>query len=181
MVLLTPQSTSPVGRHIEYLLAGDNAQIITYSEKAARDYYVNYLALDRGVTLYDDGSGTSWAVESGTHNKTSSGLDRVYFSSPFSQNPVVFLSPWLEGEQVTLTSIETLVNVTNEYFEALSNNGQHNYFVNFMALASTKVTVVNPSATGSPITITLPKARRPTRATPATLSEEKVEFCGRVR
>ena len=64
-------------------------------------------------------------------------LYRVYFQSPFTLPPVVFLSSWWNGTQSTLSSIETVTDVTNEYFDAISDNAASNYFVNWMAFGNT--------------------------------------------
>ena len=66
-----------------------------------------------------------------------SGSYRIYFQSPFSAPPVVFLSSWWNGTQSVLGSIETVVDVTKEYFDAIADNAQSNYFVNWMAFGNT--------------------------------------------
>jgi hypothetical protein len=100
-------------------------------------YSIEYLAADRGASSFQDSMTAFTQIETGTYNKTGSGIYRVYFQSPFSLPPVVFLSPWWNGTQGNLGSIETILDVTNEYFDAISGNAASNYFVNWMAFGNT--------------------------------------------
>lgn len=138
VVLLAPQWTSTVG-YTEELVSSAASEISTYSQNMAPGgaYSIEYLAADRGASPFQDPSTGYTQVETGTYNKTGSGIYRVYFQSPFSAAPIVFLSPWWNGTQGTLGSIETLLDVTNEYFDALSGNAAPNYFVNWMAFGNT--------------------------------------------
>ena len=138
VVLLAPQWTATVG-YTESLVASAASEISTYSQNMAPGgaYAIEYLAADRGASSFQDSTTTFTQVETGTCNKTGSGSYRVYFQSPFTQPPVVFLSSWWNGTQGTLGSIETLVDVTTEYFDAISGNADPNYFVNWMAFGNT--------------------------------------------
>jgi hypothetical protein len=138
VVLLAPQWTATVG-YTESLVASAASEISTYSQNMAPGgaYAIEYLAADRGASSFQDATTTFTQVETGTCNKTGSGSYRVYFQSPFTQPPVVFLSSWWNGTQGTLGSIETLVDVTTEYFDAISGNADSNYFVNWMAFGNT--------------------------------------------
>ena len=137
VVLLTPQWTAPVG-YTEDLVASAASEISTYSQNMAPGgaYSIEYLAADRGASSFSDPSTGYTQFETGTYNKTGSGSYRVYFQSPFSAPPIVFLSPWWNGIQSKLGSIETLQDVTNEYFDAISSNADANYFVNWMAFGT---------------------------------------------
>ncbi len=134
VVLLAPQWTSDVG-YSECLVASAASEISTYSQNMAPGgaYSIDYLAADRGATGFQDPTTDFSQFETGTYNKTGSEIYRVYFQSPFSAPPVVFMSPWWNGSQGTLGSIETILDVTNEYFDAISGNAASNYFVNWMA------------------------------------------------
>jgi hypothetical protein len=138
VVLLAPQWTATVG-YTESLVASAASEISTYSQNMAPGgaYAIEYLAADRGASSFQDSTTTFTQVETGTCNKTGSGSYRVYFQSPFTQPPVVFLSSWWNGTQGALGSIETLVDVTTEYFDAISGNADSNYFVNWMAFGNT--------------------------------------------
>jgi len=138
VVLLAPQWSSTVG-YTEDLVASAASEISTYSENMAPGgaYSIEYLAADRGASSFQDPSTGYTQIETGTYNKTGSGSYRVYFESPFIKPPVVFLSPWWNGTQKTLGSIETVLDVTNEYFDGVSSNADPNYFVNWMAFGNT--------------------------------------------
>ena len=138
VVLLAPQWTNPVG-HTECLVGSAASEISTYSQNMAPGgaYSIEYLAADRGASSFQDSMTAFTQIETGTYNKTGSGIYRVYFQSPFSLPPVVFLSPWWNGTQGNLGSIETILDVTNEYFDAISGNAASNYFVNWMAFGNT--------------------------------------------
>jgi len=138
VVLLAPQWTSPVG-YTECLVASAASEISTYSGNMASGgtYSIDYLAADRGASSFKDSTTDFTQIETGTYNKTGSGIYRVYFQSPFSAPPVVFLSSWWNGTQGNLGSIETILDVTNEYFDAISGNAASNYFVNWMAFGNT--------------------------------------------
>jgi len=137
VVLLAPQWTSTVG-YSECLVTSAASEISTYSQNMAPGgaYSVEYLAADRGATSFQDPTTEFTQVESGTYNKTGSGIYRVYFQSDFIKPPVVFLSPWWNEVQGGLGSIETIVDVTNEYFDAISSNAAAAYFVNWMAFGN---------------------------------------------
>ena len=138
VVLLAPQWTSPVG-YTECLVGSAASEITTYSQNMAPGgaYSIEYLAADRGASSFQDSTTSFTQIETGTYNKTGSGLYRVYFQSFFSAPPVVFLSSWWNGTQGNLGSIETLLDVTNEYFDAISGNAASNYFVNWIAFGNT--------------------------------------------
>lgn len=138
VALLAPQWTATVG-FTEGLVASAASEISTYSKNMAPGgtYAIEYLAADRGASSFQDSSTTFTQIETGTYNKTGSGSYRVYFQSPFTVPPVIFLSSWWNGTQGTLSSIETVTDVTNEYFDAISGNGESNYFVNWMAFGNT--------------------------------------------
>ena len=138
VVLLAPQWTSTVG-FTEELVGSAASEISTYSQNMAPGgtYSIEYLAADRGASSFQDPSTGYTQIETGTYNKTGSGIYRVYFQSPFTTAPIVFLSPWWNGTQGTLGSIETLLDVTAEYFDAISGNAAPNYFVNWMAFGNT--------------------------------------------
>jgi hypothetical protein len=138
VVLLAPQWTSPVG-YTECLVGSAASEISTYSQNMASGgaYSIEYLAADRGASSFRDPSTSFTQIETGTCNKTGSGIYRVYFQSRFSVPPIVFLSPWWNGTQGNLGSIETLLDVTNEYFDAISGNAASNYFVNWVAFGNT--------------------------------------------
>lgn len=138
VVLLAPQWTSPVG-YTEFLVGSAASEISTYSQNTAPGgaYSIEYLAADRGASSFRDSTTGFTQIETGTYNKTGSEIYRVYFQSPFSAPPVVFLSSWWNGTQGKLGSIETLLDVTNEYFDAISGNAASNYFVNWIAFGNT--------------------------------------------
>ena len=138
VVLLAPQWTSPVG-YTECLVGSAASEISTYSQNMASGgaYSIEYLAADRGASSFKDSTTSFTQIETGTYNKTGSGSYRVYFQSPFSAAPIVFLSPWWNGTQGNLGSIETILDVTNEFFDAISGNAASNYFVNWMAFGNT--------------------------------------------
>ena len=139
VALLAPQWTSPVA-FTEYLVTSAASEIQTYSQNMASGgaYSIEYLTADRGASAFQKPLSKYTQIETGTYNKTGSGTFRVYFQSPFSAPPVVFLSSWWNGTQSTLGSIETVSDVTKEYFDAISGNSQSNYFVNWMAFGNTK-------------------------------------------
>lgn len=128
VVLLTPQFSSAVGS-VEYLFNSAASEISTFTGNNASTYSYHYLASDRGASTM----GSVTPLETGTYNKTGGGIFRVYFSVPFSAPPTVFLSPWYDGSSDGLSSIETVVTVKKEYFEAVSGNEASNFFVNWMA------------------------------------------------
>lgn len=138
VVLLAPQWTSPVG-YTECLVGSAASEISTYSQNMASGgaYSIDYLAADRGASSFRDSTTDLTQIETGTYNKTGSEIYRVYFQSPFSAPPVVFLSSWWNGTQGNLGSIETILDVTNEYFDAISGNAASNYFVNWMVFGKT--------------------------------------------
>jgi len=139
VVLLAPQWTSPVS-FTECLVGSAASEITTYSQNMAASgaYSIEYLAADRGTSSFRNSVTSRFTqVETGTFNKTGSGNYRVYFQSPFSAPPIVFLSSWWNGTQGDLSSIETLLDVTDEYFDATSGNAAANYFVNWMAFENT--------------------------------------------
>ena len=138
VALLAPQWTSSVS-NTECLVTSAASEITTYSQNMAPGgaYSIEYLAADRGAGSFQDPTTNFTQVESGTYNKTGSGIYRVYFQSPFVKPPVVFLSPWWNQTQPTLGWIETVVDVTNEYFDAISGNAAPAYFVNWMAFGIT--------------------------------------------
>lgn len=138
VVLLAPQWTSPVG-YTECLVGSAASEITTYSKNTAPGgaYSIEYLAADRGASSFRDSTTSFTQIETGTYNKTGSEIYRVYFQSPFSAPPVVFLSSWWNGTQGNLGSIETLLDVTIEYFDAISDNAASNYFVNWVAFGNT--------------------------------------------
>jgi len=137
VALLAPQWTAPVG-FTEYVVASASSEIATYSQNMAPGgaYEIDYLAADRGASSFQDAFTGFTQLETATYNKTGSGMYRIYFQSPFSAPPVVFLSPWWNGTQSTVSSIETVVDVTSEYFDAVSGNSGPNYFVNWMAFGN---------------------------------------------
>jgi hypothetical protein len=137
VALLAPQWTSTVG-FVEYMVASAASEITTYSQNMAPGgaYAVDYLAANRGASSFQDSFTGFNQFENGTYNKTGSGMYRIYFESPFVQPPMVFLSPWWNGTQSTVSSIETVVDVTSEYFDAVSGNSGPNYFVNWMAFGN---------------------------------------------
>jgi len=143
VALVSPQWTSPVG-YVEYLVTSAASEIQTYSKNMAPAgaYSIEYLATDRGASSFQKPFSKYTQIETGTYNKTGSGSYRIYFQSPFSAPPVVFLSSWWNGTQSVLGSIETVVDVTKEYFDAIADNAQSNYFVNWMAFGNT----ANPPA-----------------------------------
>jgi hypothetical protein len=138
VALLAPKWTSPVG-YSEYVVTSAASEIQTYSKNSAPGgaYSIEYLATDRGASAFQKPFFKYSQIETGTYNKTGSGTYRIYFQSPFSVPPVVFLTPWWDGTQSILSSIETVGNVTKEYFEAISGNSGSNYFVNWMAFGNT--------------------------------------------
>jgi hypothetical protein len=137
VVLLAPQWTAPVG-YTECLVSSAASEISSYSKNSATGgaYSIDYLAADRGASSFQDSTDFT-QIETGTYNKTGKGTCRAYFQSPFSKPPVVFLSPWWNGTQGVLGTIETVLDVTNEYFDAISDNADSNYFVNWMAFGNT--------------------------------------------
>ena len=138
VVLLASQWTAPVS-YTECLVGSAASEISIYSQNKASDgaYSIDYLAADRGASSFRDPTTAFTQIETGTYNKSGSEIYRVYFQSPFSAPPVVFLSSWWNGTQGDLRSIETLLDVTNEYFEAISDNAASNYFVNWVAFGNT--------------------------------------------
>lgn len=97
------------------------------------NYYVNFLAMDLGMTSID----SNRPIQNGIQNKTGQGTQRVYFSKQFNGVPTVFLSSWWDdSSKGGVGSIETLVNVTEEYFEFNSINWGANYFVNWLAVGN---------------------------------------------
>jgi hypothetical protein len=138
VVLLAPQWTAPVA-YTECLVGSAASEITTYSRNMAPGgaYSIEYLAADRGASSFQDSTTDFTQFETGTYNKTGSGIYRIYFQSPFSLPPVIFLSPWWNGTQGDLGYIETVLDVTNEYFDAVSGNAAANYFVNWMAFGNT--------------------------------------------
>jgi hypothetical protein len=135
VVLLSPRWTSVVSR-IEHLYASAASEIVTYSENAASDYFIQYLAVDRGSAALAPTVDGYNAAETGTYNKTGAAAYRVYFDTLFTAPPVVFLSSWWDDEAHSLGFVETLTNVTPEYFEAVSANWSTDYFVNWMAFGN---------------------------------------------
>lgn len=99
---------------------------------APDNYFVNFLVMDPGIATMS----SNHTLQNGIVNKTGAGIQRVYFSKPFSDAPTVFLSPWWMDGSGGVDSIETLINVTEYYFEYISKNVAGNYFVNWVAVAN---------------------------------------------
>lgn len=109
----------------------DNAasEIHVVSNNSAPDgYFTQYLCTDRGLDP---------DVQVGSVNKTGGGMLRVYFPNSWSSPPLVFLSPWWNDQNAGVGYIETVSNVTADYFELVSGNAAPNYFVNWMAVQPT--------------------------------------------
>lgn len=99
----------------------------------ASNYFVNYLAIDRGATTTSNPGGIQ--VEANSINKTGTGKLRVYFTQPFTALPVVLLTPCNNGNITVPGSFETVTYTTLEYFEFTSTNYDPDYFVNWVAAA----------------------------------------------
>lgn len=97
----------------------------------ASNYYVNYLAVQRGATTSPEGL----QAEANSINKIAPGTFRIYFTKPFVNLPVVVLTPWAVGNAAVCKLPETVTNVTTTYFEITSNNYGPRYFVNWFAAA----------------------------------------------
>lgn len=135
IVLLSPfwnGSTQPIGS-IETLDFDSGSKAVVVSNNMLPDYYVNYMAIDRG--LDED------CMQAGTVNKTGGGLQRVYFPKPFPKSangepvqPIVLLTPWYDQKNIHTGHIETLVYSTHEYFEYTSSNAQTDFYVSWVAI-----------------------------------------------
>ena len=121
-------SNGPVGS-IDTLDDSSSIGCKIISGNRASNYYTNYLSIDIGL---GDQEGT--VFESGVHNKTGAGTQRVYFTYSFESEPTVLLSPWWNDANSQVGSIETVTKVTPDYFEFTSGNAAANYFVNWIAV-----------------------------------------------
>jgi len=86
------------------------------------NYWVNILAIEPTLTSIG-----TLGVNAGVQPKMQAGQVSINFADHLKSNdPVVLLG-----------AAETLVDVTNEYFDAISGNADSNYFVNWMAFGNT--------------------------------------------
>jgi hypothetical protein len=101
------------------------------SGNMAANYYTNFLRANPGV-----GSESGKTLQAGIANKTGSGELRVYFATPFAAPPVVVLSPWWNDANAGVGRIDTVTQVTRDYFVVNSGNAAPNYFTSWMAFGS---------------------------------------------
>ncbi|MCH7794753.1 MAG: hypothetical protein IH900_06410 [Proteobacteria bacterium] len=104
------------------------SEIKVVSGNQAPNYFTQYLCTDRGLGA---------DVQVGTANKAGGEILRVYFPIPWSSEPLIFVSPWWKDANAGVGGVETVSNVTDHYFEVVSNNVASNYFVNWMAVRPT--------------------------------------------
>jgi hypothetical protein len=130
VAILTPSWTSGVG-YVETEIFSAASEINVASQNMAPNgYYVQCLAADRGRA-----TGPNGVMETGSANKGLYQM-RIYFSSAFVNTPVVVVSSWWDKQPNGVGYVETIVNITPNYFEIVSENSGANYFVNWMAFAS---------------------------------------------
>ena len=108
-------------------LAASECRVI--SGNADIRYYTHFLAMDIGIWK-DSGQ----RVATGIVNKTSNGLQRVYFPTAFDTPPTVFVSPWWNNANAAVGSVETIHRVNEHFCEANSANAAANYFVAWAAV-----------------------------------------------
>lgn len=109
--------------------AASEIKIIS-NNAAGSGYYVNYFAMDLGVG--SDNSGNLY--EAGVANKIGPGKLRVYFEQKFTSPPHVNVSPWYNDQNSEVGDVETIVKITNTYFEVISANQSPDYFVTWIAI-----------------------------------------------
>lgn len=128
IVLLTSfwQGEHAIVGNIETLDDTARSEAKVVSNNQASNYFVNYLAMDRGFV--------PGLFEANTVNKTAQGTVRVYFANDFSDPPIVILSSWWNDANSQVGHIETVTKVTAQYFEFTSQNAASNYFVNWVAM-----------------------------------------------
>lgn len=102
--------------------------IISSNLMSTGDYKMQYICSDRG---FREGGSSVW--NSGIANKTSGGPLRVYFAKAFTVPPTVVLTPWWNAANRSVGGVETVIDVTNDYFVLSSANGDPGYFVNWTA------------------------------------------------
>lgn len=134
--LLTPfweNSNSEVGFR-ETLDDSAASECQVYSGNMADNYYVQYVGVDLGITQLD----SKTTLVAGIANKTADGTLRIYFNMQFSAPPTVCVSPWWNDANAEVDSIETVINVTTDYFDVSSANAGSNYFVNWIAVGASQ-------------------------------------------
>lgn len=107
------------------------SEFSVYSNNAATNYYTQYLCSNVGI-----GSVGNCTLQTGIANKTGQGTLRVYFTQPFNNPPTVLLSSWWNDANGGVSVIDTLCEVTANYFEVVSNNAATNYFTTWMAFGT---------------------------------------------
>jgi hypothetical protein len=124
-------STTGVGHsHIETVSHADfNECQVVSPNYAPSDYYINWVAAETGIGTED---GLTLAV--GSINKPGVGKLRVPFGVTFVEPPVVLLSAWWKDAGKHVGFVETLNQVSYDYFETVSGNAASTYFVNWLAV-----------------------------------------------
>ena len=74
-------------------------------------------------------------IQAGTALKAGTGIVTINFPTPFSQIPVVVVSPFWQNQGSAVGAIETIDTVSLESFSVASGNAASNYYVNWIAIA----------------------------------------------
>lgn len=102
------------------------------SDNQAANYFVNHFAIELGKAFPKrKGLGRH---EAGVVNKVAMGKVRVYFSQRFTEPPMVNVTSWWDGQHAGVKKMETIVTITSDYFEIVSDNHANNYFVSWIAI-----------------------------------------------
>lgn len=126
-VLLTPRYSKAVG-HVEGVkLKSANSITIASENVYAKDYTVQYAAIERGI-----GTEGGQTLQTGIVNHTENGLQRVFFSAPYVEIPTVILTPWYDNK-VTDMHRATITSTTMEYFEFTTGSSASNYYIEWAA------------------------------------------------
>ncbi|MES2554930.1 MAG: H-type lectin domain-containing protein [Bacteroidota bacterium] len=134
VVLLTPfwnGSSQQVG-YVDTLddSAASECSIVSKNQ-APSNFFINFAAMDLGITTTDNNQ----TLQNGIVNKLGT-TQRVYFTKPFANPPIVMISPWWNDANQGVGLVETVTMVTNTYFEITSGNMAPNYFVNWVAVGN---------------------------------------------
>lgn len=120
-------STNGVG-YLDTLDDDTATEFTVTSGNMASNYFTNFLRADPGV-----GTAGGKTLQAGIANKVGGGQLRVYFAAPFEAPPVVVISPWWNDANAGVGRIDTVVEVTRDYFVIDSGNSAPNYFTSWIA------------------------------------------------
>jgi hypothetical protein len=125
-------STSEVGTE-DTLSLEDSSSITVVSPNQSSTYYTEYV----NIALTD-----SAGVRSGIVNKLGQ-TQRVYFTSPWLNPPLVFVSPWWNGSTGGVGQKEFISNIDVNYFDVMSGNSAANFFLSWVAVPTPNAPFLN--------------------------------------